>query len=253
MIYGDRKFTTELQALNPGLNRANALSPEQVVYFDSSKLNPQMNYVTKDFLERYSDALSASLGRVNAPRAATSVGSGETLQAVSQRLYGTTRYWTELYLLNKEKISGYDKVKAGTELSYIQHDQITQIASAAPKENNNNVNNNLAPANEAVPAETLDSQTANQLQPSAEPSGGEVIASGADNNSVLQPPAAIAPMSTQLNKVNEPQKTSFWTAANIRKAVYILLVAAVIGIAFVMTRGGSKRYSSNAEEQRKVI
>ncbi|MFN7455139.1 MAG: LysM peptidoglycan-binding domain-containing protein [Pseudobdellovibrionaceae bacterium] len=49
---------------------------------------------------------------------------GETLQRISQKHYFTTRRWTDIYLLNYEKIVDYNRLQPGIELSLAQKKQV---------------------------------------------------------------------------------------------------------------------------------
>ncbi|MCE3009837.1 MAG: hypothetical protein LW875_04405 [Proteobacteria bacterium] len=52
-----------------------------------------------------------------------SVLVGETLQSISQKHYFTTRRWTEIYLFNYEKITDYNRLQPGIDLSLAQKRQ----------------------------------------------------------------------------------------------------------------------------------
>lgn len=248
-LYGDRKMALDLAAINPGLQLGSTLSQEQAIYFEAEKLNPRSMFLTKDLIERYPDVLQASIEKNGQTKDLTSVAKGETLQEVSQRLYGTTRYWTELYLLNRQKISGFDRIPSGLELSYIKHDSIGTIA-AAPTQNK--------PTQQVVDSQ-LDSQGLAENTPVENNSAPQAIE---DSAPALVPPPALetspaTPMA-EVSKVVEnanpgKEKPGFWTPANMRKAIYILLVALVIGLAAFMTRSGGRKNMDGVEEQRKVI
>lgn len=45
------------------------------------------------------------------------VQKGDSLSKISQRFYGTTKYWKEIYNANKERIGNMNQLKVGTELT----------------------------------------------------------------------------------------------------------------------------------------
>ena len=51
------------------------------------------------------------------------VQSGDTLQKISQKLYGTTKKWHKLYLLNKDILKSPDKIHPGMVIKVIDKEQ----------------------------------------------------------------------------------------------------------------------------------
>jgi nucleoid-associated protein YgaU len=51
------------------------------------------------------------------------VQSGDTLQKISQKLYGTTKKWHKLYLLNKDIMKSPDKIHPGMVIKVIDKEQ----------------------------------------------------------------------------------------------------------------------------------
>lgn len=49
------------------------------------------------------------------PKITYTVVGGDTLQIISQKLYGTTKRWKEIFLLNEDKLSG-ESIKVGMKL-----------------------------------------------------------------------------------------------------------------------------------------
>lgn len=49
------------------------------------------------------------------PKITYTVERGDTLQIISQKLYGTTKRWKEIFLLNEDKLSG-ESIKVGMKL-----------------------------------------------------------------------------------------------------------------------------------------
>lgn len=134
ILYGNRAKAKELLEQNPSLAGVEKLSAEQKVFFSFDRLRPQAKLLTKDLIDRYPAQLADKLERATRKEAKVKIAmnKGETLQGLSQRLYGTTRYWTEIYLLNQAAISNYDKVAAGLELTVIQRDPAAAPAEKAP-------------------------------------------------------------------------------------------------------------------------
>ena len=124
VLYGNRAKAKQLQEQNPSLSPEEKLSAEQKVFFQFEGMRPQVRLLSKDLIDRYPAQLAEKVERATTAEAKSkvTVGPGETLQALSQRLYGTTRYWTEIYLLNQASITNYDKVPAGLELTVVQRD-----------------------------------------------------------------------------------------------------------------------------------
>lgn len=65
--------------------------------------------------EQLSQKLLAHLNK-NAKFTTITVKKGQTLQSISSDLWSTTRLWPEIYLLNHEKISNWDKLTVGQKL-----------------------------------------------------------------------------------------------------------------------------------------
>jgi nucleoid-associated protein YgaU len=51
------------------------------------------------------------------------VQSGDTLQKISQKLYGTTKKWHKLYLLNQDILKSPDKIHPGMIIKVIDKEQ----------------------------------------------------------------------------------------------------------------------------------
>ena len=166
-LYNNKKAWKRILAMNPGLTKDSKLNPQDKIFFDMRKASPRAEFLTKDMIERYKSELHSKIkakrlkAEGNATLSRTTVQRGETLQGVSQRLYGTTRLWTELYLVNKNRISNFDNLKVGTEIDYYPVSDFlgggavagtTQSDhSPAPKENLE-----IAPPPAAMPAETAE-------------------------------------------------------------------------------------------------
>jgi len=237
-LYGDRKLSSDLRALNPGLAGVRQLEFGQTVYFEFGKLNPTPTYLTKDLIDRYSNELAEKIVSNNEfGKGNVVIEKGETLQALSQRLYGTTRYWTEIYLLNKDSLKGYDRVAAGISLTVFQRGP---AALGSP-----NVIGNLEQANPAAPADLapaapteapkgLDTQMASPapMDPIPETSS-EPAASPAPEPYVPQDLATVG---------GEASALTSSSSTNTRRIIYIALILLVGGLAFYFTRPKKKSF-----------
>ena len=121
-LYNDMGAASELKELNQDIQNQASLEAGTNVYFDMERAMPRPEYLTKDMLERYTDVLSRKIVslRTQTPQSLqeVTVVGGDTLQIISQKLYGTHRLWPELFLLNTGKIKDYDKIYPGMVLSY---------------------------------------------------------------------------------------------------------------------------------------
>lgn len=236
-LYGDRSFRKQLLEKNSGL--PSKLSSGQPVYFDFADVKPQPTFLTKDLLDRYPNELSEKLKMVSAngtlTQGSVTLQPGETLQKLSERLYGTTRYWTELYLLNHDKIKHYDKVPAGLTLATYDHGS-SPVANTAP-----------APAPEAQEAESapvkeaMNSQMAPVVQPTMDP-----IPETPEAEVAAPAPTPIT-QSAAVNSLTAPASTSILDVigdgsnANVRRIIYVLLIVGIGGLAFYFTRPSRKQ------------
>lgn len=233
-LYSDRSAANALAQKNPEIDARAALTIGQKVYFDLSGLRPQPMYLTKDLLERYPDQLANAL--VVEERETTVVQAGETLQAVSQRLYGTTRYWTEIYLLNKERLGGFDKVSSGVEISVARRAPANINYAAAPMEAKSN---DVPP-----PAETKNIEeqlTADVLGgTNAAPSIPEPVMPPPEMaktvEKIAEPPATVANTATQ-----DDGGSSILSGTNLRRIIYVGLILVIVTFAFYVTRPSKKQ------------
>lgn len=250
-LYGDRKLSGDLRAKNPGLAGVKKLEIGQAVFFEFDKLNPTPTYLTKDLIDRYSDQLASKIGS-NDQMGKDSVvlEKGETLQSLSQRLYGTTRYWTEIYLLNKDSLKSYDTVAAGVSLVVFQR---SPAGMAAPQMANqaNEVEvvgkletapapfgNNAAPAQpeQAAPmdsAKGMDTQAA----PSAPMDPIPDTASQPETVAPTTEPYVPQDLATAGGDGNASPSST-----NTRRIIYIALILLVGGLAFYFTRPKKKSF-----------
>lgn len=123
-LYSSGKASGKLLRMNSGLSAQTPVPSDTRVYFDMGSVSPRAEMLTKDLIERYGSQLSERLRLKrsqqfgNEEYMEVTVQRGDTLQAISERIYGTTRLWTELYLLNQERIANYDQLQGGTILRY---------------------------------------------------------------------------------------------------------------------------------------
>lgn len=247
-LYGNRSFRKQLAEKNSSLAGEKTLTAGQQVYFDFANVKPQPTYLTKDLLDRYPAELSEKLKATNGTAGTVTVQAGETLQKVSERLYGTTRYWTELYLINHDKISSYDKVVPGMTLAMYEHG--TVAAPMAQKE--------TAPALESSVSNMLDdskvtkpSKMDSQVAPVAQPTSADPIPDMSEMDSTPPAPVAAtptpapapAPAPAPVSKVTPAQPDNSFLDnftesgnANIRRILYVLLIVGIGGLAFYFTR-----------------
>ena len=123
-FYGSRKKLNLIVKLNPQLAGVRKLSQGQKVWVDSTSLRPVPENLPLPFVEKYKGILNKKIGEMRSEKGrkkgSTQVREGESLQQVSKRLYGTTRLWTELYVMNHERISNPNFVPTGLNISYFQ-------------------------------------------------------------------------------------------------------------------------------------
>ncbi|MGZ6471917.1 MAG: LysM peptidoglycan-binding domain-containing protein [Bdellovibrio sp.] len=114
-LLGSPAKTNLLEQWNPGIS-SGPLAKGQEVKVKTADLKPQSIYLSKALLEKYKVELRDHLEEK--PQKTYIVKTGDTLQSISQLLYSTTRRWTELYLLNFEKIGNPDILENKTEIKH---------------------------------------------------------------------------------------------------------------------------------------
>ncbi|MGZ6468770.1 MAG: hypothetical protein ACXWQJ_15830, partial [Bdellovibrionota bacterium] len=241
-LYGDYEHKKLLLDKNSGLPKT--LPAGQPVYFDFSDVKPQPMYLTKDLLDRYPSELSDKIKSASAmPTGAgtVSVQAGESLQMVSQRLYGTTRYWPELYLLNHDKISHYDKVSAGMTLAMYEHGAAKNapVADLTPAPSKVNELRKVESTRDTFPAKDVTTQAAPVAQPTMDPIPETIESETPAPSAVtaVTPPAPVTqPVVTPPAPVSMMDKITDSNNANLRRLIYILLIGFIGGAAFYFTR-----------------
>lgn len=241
-LYGDRSFRKQLQEKNSGITDTKKLSAGTPVYFDFDNVKPQPTYLTKDLINRYPNELSEKLKSATAS-GTTTLQAGETLQELSQRLYGTTRYWTEIYLLNHDKISNYDKVTPGMTLTINEHGAVApapvaeKAPAVAPYMSSIPPEPAKQPVQEKEPAPVMDTQAAPVAQPTMDPIPDTSEPEAAPVASTVTPvaqPVVTAP-SSFLDTIGDSSN------ANLRRIIYVFLIVAIGGLAFYFTRPSRKQ------------
>ncbi|MGZ3795901.1 MAG: LysM peptidoglycan-binding domain-containing protein [Pseudobdellovibrionaceae bacterium] len=115
-LLGSPQKTSLLKEWNPHLS-SSILDKGQEVKVKVEALKPQAIYLSRNFVITYKDQLR-NFFKKSAARKTYFVKSGDTLQTISQLLYSTTRRWTELYLLNLDKMTSPDSLARDTELKH---------------------------------------------------------------------------------------------------------------------------------------
>lgn len=231
-LYGSRAKWKELAKQNPELASVKTLTAEQKVYFDFSRVRPVVTYLTKDLIDRYPGELASRIEQNNSlPKDSISVSPGETLQAVSQRLYGTTRYWTEIYLLNRGTINHYDKVRAGMTLAVYQRSGI-----AAPA---------VTPTQEAPVAQVrpLDSPKVAEPEMPTHAVPADPIPETPNFSQDLATNAADPVPETKPAVREAAPAAGFMdpNSANTRRMIYVGLIVLIGALAFYFTKSSKKK------------
>lgn len=270
-LYGDRNKKQELLQLNPDLKRVKSLTADQNVYFDFANVNPEPTFLTKGLIDRYASQLAEKVSNKALTKSDVVVGSGETLQMVSQRLYGTTRYWTEIYLLNHDKLGNYDKVAAGMSLTVYERagDGLAKVgAPAVPSQSIPPELNEQAPPASAQASTSNNNQIDNQAAPNVATQSAQAPAAAESPlpfdpipetpptpASATTAPAPVTPAQQVQQKAPEIPKpvavaaektannisSSIAGNSNYRRMLYMGLIILIAGAAFFLTRPANKK------------
>lgn len=237
-LYGNRGLAGSLLKKNPELQGVKRLAAEQRVYFDMEKLNPQPMFLTKDMLDRYPSQLAEKIQKTSVlAKTTVALGAGETLQTLSQRLYGTTRYWTEIYLLNREALASYDKVSPGMQLTVFERSPSGAPAPVAER--------NAAPAEMPVEAPVAPIQPMPE-QPAAQPLMPDDTSAKAPVEHVAPAPAVQevepAQLDTQPVAATESVQSGGLDSTNLRRILYGIAILLIGGLAFYFTRPNKKKF-----------
>jgi hypothetical protein len=245
-LYGVHDVT-RLQTENPEIADGSSVGVGQKIFFTFDTIKPQSNYLTKDLIDRYAVELGQVLREQLQPLQVTKIERGETLQIVSKRLYGTTRYWTELYLLNQNALGSYDKVNDGVQIEYAPRALVasgkdtnlsaatTTIAKAEVEQTPN------APS--PIPAPTPNPEPIGEPTPSQvqEPAPVAAASSEAIAKEVVASPKTPEPNKV-INVVEEAKKPvkSLSMEAIAYRAIYGLLIILILVGVYFFTRSKSK-------------
>ena len=250
LLYGSKKAVKDLYKENPELKGQRKLETEQKIYFSFENINPEPVYLTKDLLDRYKKEFSAKIqntkniiGEEN-----TAVVRGDTLQKISQRIYGTTRYWTELYLLNQEKIANYDRLPAGIEITYFKRteDQIAvhpkAVVASPAQEPAQDVLHTPPMPDVTAKAESLAISTEElNLNPESDRQEQAAVAIAPPPLPPPLPQEEIIPMPSS-STVLPPPTTAAENNSNNRRMIYVGLILVIALGAFYMTRPSKRKF-----------
>lgn len=184
-LYSKSSAYKKLLQMNAGLSVTSPIPADTKVYFDMETVSPRAEMLTTDVLKRYRGELSNKLAAKrqqqfgNEEFKETTVGPGDTLQVISQRIYGTTRLWTELFLLNQDRIKDYDNLRVGTVLKYYPETDYKPVVLSN--------NEAVTPPSDAIAA-------ANDFSPAADeaPTNSEMMAEVPKSApSVVQPATPV--------------------------------------------------------------
>lgn len=217
-LYGSRGAVKQLLEKNPNLKTAKALEPGQKVYFDVDALNPQPRFLNKLLLNHYAKELAAHLDADTEKQKHIVLGHGETLQKLSMRLYGTGRYWPEIYLLNYHELpGGYDDVPAGTNLVVVKRNGPIAHASHVHKNIQAEAAPVAAPATTPIAARTDLENLQKMEKPSSEPSADQGKSNSVEAPTIsradLEKIEATAHSDTGVQDQATPQAESMGVAA----------------------------------------
>lgn len=241
-LYGNRGMAGSLLKKNPELQGVKKLTAEQRVYFDMDKLNPQPMFLTKDMLDRYPSQLAEKIQKTSVlAKTTVALGTGETLQTLSQRLYGTTRYWTEIYLLNREALASYDKVSPGMQLTVFERSpagaasttDVTGAPAAMPTEM------------PVAPIQPMPEQSA--VQPAAQPLMPDDTSARAPVVEQVAPAPVVheaepAQLDTQPVAAADTVQSGGLDSTNLRRILYGIAILLIGGLAFYFTRPNKKKF-----------
>jgi hypothetical protein len=129
-LYSKRSFAKQLQEKNPDITNPKKLNAGREIYFDMDSTRPNPRFLTKDLLDRYAQPLADHLQSKEKATNTATVEKGDTLQRLSLKLYGTPRYWPEIYLVNLDKIHNYDRIPAGLTVSVVDHPRVSTVSKA---------------------------------------------------------------------------------------------------------------------------
>ncbi len=128
MLLGGPQKTKDILSLNPNLSLHSKIKKNEIIKVPIKSLNIEPTLLTDYLVTKYAkiirEQLISKYKNQHLDSQTTLVKKGESLQDISLRLYGTTRYWTELYLLNADTLNdNFNIITAGQILVYYDHSQ----------------------------------------------------------------------------------------------------------------------------------
>lgn len=133
-LYSDTSKKSLVIEQNPQLESVEAVPADQKVAFDVEQLMPEPMLITKQMISDYSKEMAEKINAARSEKYSKRsyiIESGDTLQVISQKLYGTTRYWTELYLVNLNKLRSFDDINVGSTIEYYDFGNSSNQMAAA--------------------------------------------------------------------------------------------------------------------------
>lgn len=192
-IYNNRKAVSRILAMNPNLRGVSAIPANTRIVFDMKRAQPRAEFLTKDMIERYRAELYNKVraqrlkAQGNEQLAEVVVQRGDTLQVISNRLYGTTRLWTELFIINQKRVANFDNLKVGTTLNYYPVTDFmpaTGLAETNSADQSNYANSVPAAAEPAPPAVLPEEPKASpQIEAAAPAAPSEPVVAGTTDSS----------------------------------------------------------------------
>lgn len=91
-------------------------------FFRAYPLQRKLKNEIQENKERYKAELLKVIQAKKIQLTSHKTSKGESLQSISEKLYGTTRRWPEIYILNYPVLDNYDRLPVGMDLQVIQPD-----------------------------------------------------------------------------------------------------------------------------------
>ncbi len=255
-LYDSDRAIRKLLRMNPKLKAKAPVPSETKVYFNMGTVSPRSEMLTRDLIERYGEQLSERIQLKrsqqfgNEKYAEVTVKRGDTLQAISERVFGTTRLWAELYLLNQDRIADYDQLEVEVVLRYYPEIDFKRPVVAT---------NYDTPTREVASVET-NSQKAANADPVAQKGNADsavhgealVDANNNDADAAFSGTVANKPPRSQVNRfrqqsansglktlrplTGQAQQDEGGIFAQIRRLIYVGIVLLIVIGGYFLTR-----------------
>lgn len=121
-VFGDQKRWRDIANLS-GLENPNHIYPGDVIYFN-------LDDSSKNFASSYDQV----------KRAKELVRQGDTLAAISKRVYGNSKFWKHIWRQN-DQIDNPDRLTAGMTVYYVEQGSVKSAFKKASKSSNLHVKN----------------------------------------------------------------------------------------------------------------